>query len=452
MEAASPDGRAVESGHGPRGGRPRVVIVGGGFGGIEAARALADAPVEVLMIDRRNYHLFQPLLYQVATAALNPSDIAAPIRRVFRRQRNVNVLLAEVTAVDLARRQVRIDQLPVAYDHLVLAAGSTHSYFGHDEWEQRAPGLKTIDDATEIRRRFLLAFEAAEMEADDESRKASLTFVVVGGGPTGVELAGAMTEIARNIIPPDFRHVDTRTARVILIEGLPRVLPGMPERCSADALEQLRSLGVEVMLETRVTDVHADGVHCGDTFVAAHNVFWAAGVKASPLGETMGVELDRAGRVKVAADLSVPGHPEVFVVGDQAAVEDPDNGGQVPGVAQGALQAGRFVGGLLRRELEARAAGTEPPARPRFRYHDKGSLATIGRNKAVAAIGSVRLRGLVAWLIWAGVHVLFLVNFRSKLAVATSWLWTYLFHDRGARLITGRSEVRVRKPPDLGGP
>jgi len=430
--------------------RPRVVIVGGGFGGLTAAQALKHAPADVLLIDRRNHHLFQPLLYQVATAALSPADIAAPIRKVLRRQRNAEVLLAEVTGINTAARTVSVGSHAISYHYLILAAGATHSYFSNPEWEQHAPGLKTIEDATEIRRRFLLAFESAEVEGDAEARRAALTFVIVGGGPTGVELAGAIAEIARSVIPMDFRRVDTRTARVVLVEALPRILPAMPEKCSADAKKQLEELGVEVLLNTRVTRVDESGVVAGDRgelILAARNVFWAAGVKASPLGAMLGAECDRAGRVVVQPDLSVPQHPNVFVVGDMAAAKDPRSGSLVPCVAQGAMQGGGHVASIIAAEIVAKRAGrTEAAARPAFHYVDKGNMATIGRYRAVADIGGQRLRGLIAWIIWSTIHVLFLINFRSRLAVMFSWIWTYLFFDRGARLITGRSELTVVRP------
>ncbi len=426
-----------------------MVIVGGGFGGLTAAQALKHAPVDVLLIDKRNHHLFQPLLYQVATAALSPADIAAPIRKVLRRQRNAEVLLAEVTGIDTAARTVSVGTHPIAYDYLILAAGATHSYFSNPEWERHAPGLKTIEDATEIRRRFLLAFESAEVEGDAEARRAALTFVIVGGGPTGVELAGAIAEISHSVIPMDFRRVDTRTARVVLVEALPRILPAMPEKCSADAKQQLEEMGVEVLLNTRVTRVDESGVVAGDrgeAIIAARNVFWAAGVKASPLGALLGAECDRAGRVMVQADLSVAAHPEVFVIGDMAAAKDPRTGALVPGVAQGALQGGRHAARIIAAETAARQAGREAASRSAFIYVDKGNMATIGRYRAVADIAGRRLRGFVAWLIWSFIHVLFLINFRSRLAVMFSWVWTYLFFDRGARLITGNSELTVVRP------
>ncbi len=422
--------------------RARVVIVGGGFGGIAAAKRLSKTDVDVVLIDRRNYHLFQPLLYQVATAALDPSDIAAPIRSIFRKQKNLRSILGEVESVDLEGKRLMVKGDPLRYDYLVLAAGATHSYFGKDEWAKHAPGLKTLDDATEIRRRFLLAFEAAEVECDPAAREALLTFVVVGGGPTGCEMAGAMAEVARSI-PDDFREVDTKTARVILIQSGDRVLKSFPKESSDAAYDQLKELGVEMKLGPRVTEVCADGVVCGEEFIAANNVLWAAGVKASPLGESLGegVELDRSGRVVVEPDLSVAGYPKVFVIGDQAAAKDAKSGEPVPGVAQGAIQGGDYVGNIIRRELEDETW----VERGEFSYFDKGNLATIGRNKAVADIRGFKMKGFLAWFIWAAVHIMFLVNFRSKVSVALSWVWTYIFGCRGARLITGKSEYKVKK-------
>jgi len=427
----------------------RVVIVGGGFGGVAAAKPLRKSDVEIALIDRRNYHLFQPLLYQVATAALNPSDIAAPIRRIFRSQKNISVLMGEVVSADLENQLIETEDQKIRYDYLVMAAGATHSYFGNDQWSETAPGLKKISDATKIRKQVLLAFESAEMETDSDARQACLTFVVIGAGPTGCELAGAMAEIAGQTIPKDFRHVDTTTARVILIEGAPRVLGAFPEKSSASALRQLEELGVEVLLNQMVTDVTREGVSCGDTFIPAMNVLWAAGVKASPLGDTLGVDLDRAGRVIVEEDLSVPGHPNVFVVGDQAAATDPKTEKLVPGVAQGAMQGGEYVGKLIREEVAALANGKDKPDRKPFSYFDKGNMATIGKHRAVADIGGIQFGGYLAWLAWALVHIVFLIDFRSKLTVAISWAWTYLFTDRGARLITGMAKVNVKRPPEL---
>ena len=425
---------------------PRVVIVGGGFGGLNAARALAKSPVEVVVIDRQNHHLFQPLLYQVATATLSPADIATPIRTVLKKQANATVVMAEATAVDPVNGRLTTDLGDVEFDYLVLAAGATHSYFSNDDWAADAPGLKTVDDATEIRRRFLLAFESAELESDPDARRAALTFVIVGAGPTGVELAGALAEIAHETIPRDFRLVDTTTARIILVEALDRVLPGMDRTCSDDALEALRSLGVEVRLGTRVTDIDDTGVALGDERTAANNVFWAAGVQASPLGGLLPAELDASGRVKVADDLSLPGHANVFVIGDLAHVVDRATGDMVPGVAPAAIQGGRHVARVIAAEATAAVEGRSAPPRPAFSYDDKGTLATIGRNKAVADLGSVKFRGFPAWFLWAVVHVMSLISYRNRLVVMIGWVWNYLFHDRGARLITGSKKVKVARP------
>ncbi len=412
---------------------PHVVILGGGFGGLSAARALAKAPVRVTLVDRRNHHLFQPLLYQVATAALSAPDIAVPIRRVLRRQANATVYLAEVERVDVAERRVilddRLDHGSLSYDYLVVATGASHTYFGHDEWEAWAPGLKTVDDALEIRRRILLAFEAAEREPDPARRAEWLTFVVVGAGPTGVELAGALAEISQRTLARDFRNFDPRTARVVLVEGMDRVFPAFPPDVSEKALEHLRELGVEVRTKAMVTRVDAGGVEIGDERLASRTVVWAAGVEASHLGASLGAPTDRAGRVVVEPDLSVPGHPEVFVIGDLASVAQPD-GENVPGVAQGAIQAGKHVARNLQRTLRGEAR--EP-----FVYKDKGYLATIGRSKAVGLVGRTqrRVSGLVAWLLWAVIHVTFLIGFRNRLMVLLEWAWAYATWQRGARVI-----------------
>jgi NADH dehydrogenase len=408
--------------------RPRVVILGGGFGGLEAAKALRRAPVDVTLVDRRNHHLFQPLLYQVATAALNPSNIAAPIRRVLRGQKNVEVVLAEAVAIDVAGRRVVLADGEVPYDHLIVATGATHAYFGHDDWAAHAPGLKTIEDATVIRRRVLLAYEAAEREDDPSSRKAWLTFVIVGAGPTGVEMAGALVEISRHVLSRDFRRFDTRDARILLVEAGPRVLAAYPEDLSKKALDQLVRLGVEVKLSTAVTAIDGAGVCLGEERVNSHTVIWAAGVAASPLARTLGAPLDHAGRVIVEPDLSIPGHPEVFVVGDLAAVEQ--DGKLVPGVAQGAMQGGHYAARRIIDGLKGRA--TKP-----FRYFDKGMLATIGRASAVGVIGPLHLSGLPAWLTWLLVHILFLIGFRNRFSVLGEWGWIYFTYERGARLITG---------------
>ncbi len=431
---------------------PRVVIVGAGFAGMHAAFQLRSARCRIILADRNNHHVFQPLLYQVATAALSPADIAAPIRGVFRHQKNVSVTLGEVTGVDLEARQIRLGGELVAFDWLVLAAGATHAYFGHDEWARVAPGLKSLDDALEIRRRVLLAFEEAELEEDDASRSAKLTFVVVGGGPTGVEMAGALREIAAETIPEDYRRVDTQAARVLLLEGGPRLLGGMSEDSSRKALRDLEGMGVEVRLDTLVTGVEDGRVLVGDEQVPAANVIWAAGVQAAPLVRGMGAELDRQGRVRVAPDCSVPGHPRAFAIGDLAALADPKSGRPVPGVAQGAIQMGQFVGRLIREQLAADAAPEAEAAadeRPAFSYRDKGNMATIGRARAVADVAGRSFGGFFAWLLWSVVHVAFLIGFRSKLLVMVNWAWQWFFQARGARLITGSPEIDVKQPPDL---
>ncbi len=409
--------------------RPRVVIVGGGFAGLAAARGLARASVSVTLVDRTNHHLFQPLLYQVATAGLSPAEIAYPIRRILRRQRNAQVLLAEVAGIDPAAKRVRLADGEIPYDFLVLAAGAGHSYFGKDEWEAHAPGLKTLEDALEIRRRVLVAFEAAEREENAEARRQWLTFVVVGGGPTGVEMAGTFAEIARHTLARDFRRIDPRTARVILVEGGPRVLPTYPEELSEKAKLQLEALGVQVWTGALVTAVDASGVGIGAERIAARTVVWAAGVTASPLAQFLGAPLDRAGRVRIASDLTVPGRPEVFVIGDLASLDQ--DGHPVPGVAPAAMQMGAHAAANIRR------AAREEPLVP-FRYRDKGSLATIGRRSAVALIGRLRLSGPLAWLAWLGIHIFFLIGFRNRFVVLFTWAWAYLTYDRSARLIVSR--------------
>jgi NADH dehydrogenase len=408
--------------------RPRVVIVGGGFGGLYAAKALRRAPVDVTLLDRRNHHLFQPLLYQVATAALNPSDIAAPIRRVLRRQRNCRVLLAEATGIDVARKCVRLADGDVPYDFCIVATGATHSYFGHPEYARLAPGLKTVEDALEMRRRVLLAYELAERATDPAERRAWLTFVVVGGGPTGVELAGALAEIARHSLRDDFRTIDPHEARVLLVEGQPRVLAAFPPDLSEKAQRQLERIGVEVRTDTMVTGIDEDGVTLGADRIESHTVLWAAGVAASPIASSLGVPLDKAGRVRVERDLSVPGHPEVFVIGDLAVLEQ--DGKPVTGLAAIAVQEGPVAARNV-----VHAVRGEP--REPFHYRDKGILATIGRKAAVAAFGTVKVSGLVAWLLWLFVHIFLLIGFRNRIAVMFSWAWTYFTYERGARLITG---------------
>jgi len=426
---------------------PKVFIVGGGFAGISAAKALAGAPVEVRLIDRRNHHVFQPLLYQVATASLSPADISSPIRTILRGQENCQVGLAEVTGVDVERKRLMLRGGYLEYDYLILAAGATHAYFGHDEWAAIAPGLKSLEDATELRRRILLAFESADYEGDESARRAALTFGIVGGGPTGVELAGAIKEIAGQTIPRDYKNIDTRTTRVILFEGADRVLPSFPPELSARAQRDLERMGVEVRLKSIVTDVTAHGVFIGEEFIPVRNVFWAAGVKASPLGESLGVPLDRAGRVIVGPDLSVPGHPELFVVGDMAAAVSSDTGKPVPGVAQGGIQMGRHAGRIIAREAAARVAGAPASVeRAPFVYRDKGSLAIIGKAKAVAHIAGLEVGGFAAWLLWGGVHILFLIGFRNRLLVLLSWFWGWLLNVRDARLITGDARLDIQVP------
>ena len=402
---------------------PRVVILGCGFGGLWAARHLRGAPVELTVIDRANHHLFQPLLYQVATAGLSAPAIAAPIRHILGGQENVTVLLAEAAAIDAGRKEVRLDDgARVGYDYLVLATGSTHSYFGHDEWARHAPGLKTLDDALEIRRRILLAFERAEREGDPARRAAWLTFVVVGGGATGVELAGTLAEIARHTLPGEFRRFDPRNARVILLEAGPRVLPPYTPELSEKARLQLERLGVAVFLEKKVTGVDAEGVSIGEEKIAAKTVLWAAGVAASPLARTLGVPLERGGRVRVAPGLSLEAYPEIFVVGDLAALDG------VPGIAPAAKQMGRHAA----RNIRLAVAGQ--PGKP-FKYKDYGQLATIGRNAAVAMIGRLHLSGYPAWLLWLLAHIYFLIGFRNRVVVLIDWAWAYWTQERNARIV-----------------
>ncbi len=412
--------------------RPRIVIVGAGFGGLVAARALRKVAAKVTVIDRRNYHLFQPLLYQVATAGLSPADIASPIRGILRDQANADVFMGRVVGVDGARREVMIEggDRRIPYDYLIIAAGARHAYFGHDEWEDVAPGLKKIDDATAIRHRILVAFEKAETTSDPEERRRLLTFVIVGGGPTGVEMAGAIAELAKKTLVRDFRTIDPASARVILVEGGPRVLLAFPEDLAAKALRSLERLGVEVLTNTPVELCDADGVVSGGQRIEARTILWAAGVQAAPAAKWLQAERDRAGRVKVNADLSVPGEPDIFVIGDNAAVMQA-NGQPVPGVAPAAKQMGAYVA----RVIAGRIAG-KPVAEP-FRYRNYGNFATIGRHAAVADFGWLRLSGYPAWLLWGAAHIYFLIGFRNRLAVMLDWLWAYITFQRGVRLITG---------------
>jgi NADH dehydrogenase len=419
--------------------RQRVVIVGAGFGGLSAAQSLAGAPVSITVIDQKNYHTFQPLLYQVATAGLSPGEIASPIRSILRHHKNIEVLMAEVTGFDLERRIVRTtaqkEDQEIPYDTLIVAAGASHAYFGHDEWEPYAPGLKTIEDALEIRRRVLLAFELAERQASAGETHEPLNFVVVGAGPTGVELAGTLAEICHHALAQDFRSIDPRRARIHLIEGGPHVLPAYPEDLSRSALEQLRRLGVEVITSAMVTKIEPGVIYMGDTPMSAAVILWAAGVAASPLGKKLGVPVDRAGRVLVGPDLSIPNHPEVFVIGDLAALKD-SSGKLLPGVAPVAILEARFVAKLTRREIHGK-----PAPRPAFHYYDKGSLATIGRAAAVAQFGKIHISGFMAWLAWLFVHILFLIGFRNRVLVFIQWAWSYFTYERGARLITGSTNL-----------
>jgi NADH dehydrogenase FAD-containing subunit len=410
---------------------PRVVILGAGFGGLAAARALRHAPCDILVIDRRNYHLFQPLLYQVATAALSPAEIASPIRSILAKQKNARVLMARVAGIDAARRRVRLqDGRDEPFDHLIVATGARHAYFGHDEWEKHAPGLKKIDDATDIRRRILLAFERAEATSDPDERKALLTFVVIGGGATGVEMAGAIAELAHWALADEFRAIDPAQARVMLIEAGPRLLPAFPERLSQHAREALEKLGVEVRLGRAVEQCDGAGIIFGGERVEARTIVWGAGVQASPAAKWLGADKDRAGRALVAPDLSIAGHPDIFVVGDTASVKD-EKGQPVPGIAPAAKQMGAYVA----RVIAARISGGPPPGP--FRYRHAGSLATIGRSAAVADFGWLKVTGWLAWWLWGIAHIYFLIDFRSRFIVALQWFWSYLTYRRGARLITG---------------
>lgn len=408
--------------------RPQVVIIGAGFGGLEAVKALAGVNCDVVLIDRQNHHCFQPLLYQVATAALSPADVAWPVRWILRSQANARVLMAEVTGVDLAARRVQAGPAAILFDYLVLATGVTHSYFGHDEWGSAAPGLKRIQDATEIRRRFLLAFERAELADDPAERARLLTFVIVGGGPTGVEMAGAMAEVARQTLRHDFREIDPATSRIVLIEAGPRLLPIFSQRLSAYAKTSLERMGVEVLLGQPVTACDADGVMIGERRIEARVLMWAAGVVASPAADWIAADRDRAGRIKVDTRLNLPGRDNVFVIGDLAAIENAPS--PVPGIAPAAKQMGRYVGKVIAARLASR------PALDAFRYRHYGDLATIGRKVAVVKFGRIELTGLIGWLFWSVAHVYFLIGVRNRFVVAVTWLWSYLTYQRGARLIS----------------
>lgn len=412
---------------------PHVIIVGAGFGGLNAARSLARYPVHITVIDRKNHHTFQPLLYQVATAGLSPGEIATPIRWTLSKYSNVEVLLEEVQGFDLERRVVLTSEKEMSYDYLIVAAGASHAYFGHEEWAPLAPGLKTIEDALEIRRRVLLAFELAEKRVAETGAQFTLNFVVVGGGPTGVELAGTLAEIAEHVLVHEYRHVDPRSAHILLVEGGPRVLAAYPEDLSRSAEEQLRRLGVEVHTSTVVTGMEPGFITAGAARIPAAVTLWAAGVAASPLGRKLGEPVDRAGRVIVHRDLSLPGHPEVFVIGDLAAAKD-KNGKMLPGVAPVAIQEGKYVAKVIGQTLRR-----EP--HHEFHYLDKGSLATIGRAAGVAQFGKIHISGIIAWLAWLFIHVFFLIGFRNRILVMLQWAWSYLTYERGARLITGSTEL-----------
>lgn len=413
---------------------PHVVILGGGFGGLTAAQRLAGAPVHITLIDRKNHHTFQPLLYQVATAALAAPDIAAPIRKILRSQKNTTVILDDALRVDVERKVVVLDHGgELAYDTLIVATGAVNTWYGHNAWEKVAPGLKTVEDAFEIRRRVLLAFERAEQERDPQKQAAWLTFTIIGGGPTGVELAGSIGEIARTTLARDFRNFDPMRARVVLIEGADRVLQTFTPDLSASAARQLESLGVQLMFNARVTDITDEGVALGERFVASRTVLWAAGVAGSPIGATLGAPVNRRGQVEVGADLSLPGHPEVFVIGDLAALTQ--DGQPVPGVAPAAMQGGAHVAEMIRRDL--RHQGRQP-----FRYDDKGSLATIGRRRGVADFGRFTLTGTFAWLGWLFIHIFFLIGFRNRFVVMLEWGWAYLTYQRSARVILDEGATR----------
>ncbi len=408
--------------------KPHIVIIGAGFGGIQVAQALKDAPAQITVIDRNNHHLFQPLLYQVATAGLSPADISAPIRHILRKQKNTKVIMAEVTGIDLQAQQVIMQDHVVSYAYLVIATGSRHSYFGHDEWEQYAPGLKSIIDATSLRRKILLAFEAAEIETDSERQRALLTFVLVGAGPTGVEMAGAIAELAHKALASDFRQIDPASARIILVEAAPRILPAFPEKMAGQAQKALHQLGVEVRTNAAVQNITEDGVNIAGNFLAAKTVIWTAGVAASPAGQWLHANVDRAGRVNVQDDLSLPNAANVFVIGDTASVIQ--DGRPLPGVAPVAMQEGRYVASVINASLHK----ADKPAA--FHYHNKGNLATIGRSFGLADFGWLRLTGFVGWLLWLAVHIVFLIGFRNRLLVLFQWAWAYLTFQRGARLIT----------------
>jgi NADH dehydrogenase len=415
---------------------PHVVIIGAGFGGLQAAHALRNAPIKLTVIDRNNHHLFQPLLYQVATAGLSPGDICVPIRFTLRKQKNTEVLLAEVTGIDVEQQRVIMGERSIPYDYLIIATGVYDNYFGHDEWERSAPGLKTIVDATKLRRNILLAFEAAELETDPEKIRELLTFVLVGAGPTGVEMAGAIAELAHKALVSDFRHIDPRSARIILVEAAPRILGTFPEVLANKAQRELTSLGVEVRTSAPVEVIDDEGVVVAGERIKTKNVIWSAGVKASKAGQWLKAEVDRAGRVKVMPDLSVPGHANIFVIGDTASTMQ--DGKLLPGVAPVAMQAGRYVASVITQHVR------NPQSQPApFRYHNKGNLATVGRSFAVLEMGKLRLTGFIAWVMWLTIHIFYLIGFRNRFLVFFQWTWAYFTFQRGTRLITFEGEPRL---------
>ncbi len=419
--------------------QPCVVIVGAGFGGLQAVRALKNAPVHVTVIDRQNHHLFQPLLYWVATAGLSPADISSPIRSILKRQKNAEVIMAEVTGIDLDNQRVRMGQRTIPYDYLVLATGARENYFGHPEWQRYAPGLKSIVDATSIRRQILLSFESAEIETDPEKVRELLTFVLVGAGPTGVEMAGALAELAHKALASDFRHIDTHMTRILLVEAAPHILAAFPASLTARTQKKLQQMGIEVRAGTPVTQIDEQGVVVDGERIRAHTIIWTAGVLASPAGKWLGVEVDRAGRVKVEPDLSVPGYANIFAIGDTATMMQ--DGKPLPGVAPVAMQQGRYVASLIDRRVAGKAL-PEP-----FHYRNKGNLATVGRSYALVELGKLRVTGLIAWILWLVVHIYYLIGFRNRVVALFQWAWTYLTYNRGARLITFDT---AQKSEDLG--
>jgi len=427
--------------------KPRVLIVGGGFAGLQVAKALKGVNAEVTLIDKENHHVFQPLLYQVATASLSPDSISAPIRQALRGKADCKVVMAEVKGIDAEAGQLFFDQGKVRFDYLILAAGAVSHYFGNDAWEKHAPGLKSLTDATEIRRRILIAYESAEQEADDPSREAELTFAIVGGGPTGVELSGAIKEIAGKTLPKEYRNIDTNTTRVILVEGGPSLLPAFPEELQKKAKADLEKLGVEVRLNAPVTDISDEGITADDEFIPARNVFWAAGVKSNPLGKMLGAKTDKTGRVIMNQDLSIPDHPNIFVLGDMASFTPEGEEQPLPGVAQVALQMGRHIGRVLKNEINEKR---DPSKRPTFKYEDKGSMAIIGKNRAVASIGKMKFTGFFAWILWSLVHVMFLVTHRDKLRVMLNWSFNWFRNSHDARLILGDRKLNIKLPRGSG--